>query len=257
MVVCYNSKGEEVWNYIFQDTVLSDREILNTEYTVNILDTVTFKGQKSLLLYASNCPSFSSAIFRLDLKTGKRLPGTFWASGHIMDGTVKDIDNDGKKEIAGVGYENGYEDFVFFAYELDTLIKVRPTTEQYLIRNYPVSKMKSYIRFPKTDFDNYFEVRTPGYVLNSFADDENNKKFIFSTAFPKTVDDAKVGYEVNYNLKDIDVVILSTFRVRRDTLVTHGKLEPPYTDTEEYKNIIKSKILYWRDGNWVKREELD
>jgi hypothetical protein len=257
MVVCYNSGGEEVWNYIFQDTVLSDGEILNTEYTVSILDTVIFQGQKSLLLYASNLSSFSSAIFCLDLKTGERLPGTFWASGHIMEGTVKDIDNDGKKDIVGVGYENGYEDLVFFAYELDTLIKVRPTTEQYLIRNYPVSKMKSYIRFPKTDFDNYFRKRTPGYSMNSFSKDDNHLKFRFGSSIPNSSDQPAVGYEINYDLKNINVVIGSTFRVQRDTLVAHHKLEPPYTDTEEYKNIIKSKILYWKNGNWVKRNELD
>lgn len=252
MVICYNSGGEEVWNYIFQDTVLSDREILNTEYTINLLDTVTFQGQKSLLLYASNDPSFSSAIFRLDLKTGKRLPGTFWASGHIMDGMVKDIDHDGKKEIVGVGYENGYEDIVFFAYELDTLIKVRPTTEQYLIRNYPVSKMKSYIRFPKTDFDNYYETRTPGYNINSFSKDINNLKYIFSTTLPRTSDEAAVGYEINYDLKNINVVIGSTFRIQRDTLVAHGKLNQPYTDTETYKEILRNNILYWKDGKWVR-----
>lgn len=257
MVVCYNSGGEEVWNYIFQDTVLADREILNTEYTVNILDTVTFQGQKSLLLYASNLSSFSSAIFCLDLKTGERLPGTFWASGHIMEGTIKDIDNDGKKDIVGVGYENGYEDLVFFSYELDTLIKVRPTTEQYLIRNYPVSKMKSYIRFPKTDFDNYFRIRTTRYSMNSFFKDDINFKFKFSTSIPNSSNQSAVGYEVNYDLKNINVVIGSDFRIQRDTLVAHSKLNQPYTDTEEYKNIIKSKILYWKNGNWVKRNELD
>jgi len=257
MVVCYNSEGEEIWNYIFQDSVLSEREILNTEYTVYILDTVTFQGQKSILMFASNLPSFSSAIFRLDLKTGKRLPGTFWASGHIMNATVKDIDDDGKKDIVGVGYENGYEDFVFFAYELDTLMKVRLTTEQYLIRNYTVSEMKSYIRFPKTDFDNYSKIRTPGYVISSFTLDDNNSKFRFSTTIPHTSDEVAVGYEINYDLKNINVVINSGFRIQRDTLVAHGKLNQPYTDTEEYKNIIKSKILYWKNGNWVKRNELD
>lgn len=257
MVVCYNYQGKVLWNYTFQDTVLSEREILNSEYTVNILDTLTFDGQNSLLMYASNGPSFSSAVFRLDLKTGKRLPGTFWASGHVMDGVIKDIDNDSKPDFVGVGYDNGYEDFVFFAYELDTLIKVRPTTEPYLISGFPVSEMKSYIRFPKTDFDNYYKVRTPGFCINSFSNDENNLKFIFATAFPKTVDDQEVGYEVNYNLKNVNVVIDSDFKVQRDTLVAHGKLNQPYTDTDAYKEIIRKNILYWKDGKWVNRFDVE
>ena len=67
----------------------------------------------------------------------------------------------------------------------------------------------------------------------------------------------EVGYEINYNLKDIDVVIGSSFRVQRDTLVAHGKLKQPYTDTEAYKEIIRNNILYWKSGKWVKRNELD
>ncbi|MDT3697620.1 MAG: hypothetical protein ROY99_14645 [Ignavibacterium sp.] len=45
--------------------------------------------------------------------------------------------------------------------------------------------------------------------------------------------------------------------MQRDTLVAHGVLKPPYTDTEEYKEIVKNNILYWQNGNWVKREELE
>ena len=117
--------------------------------------------------------------------------------------------------------------------------------------------MKSYIRFPKTDFDNYFKVRTPLYSMGSFSVIDMYKKFIFSSALPKQTEIPEIEYEINYNLKDIEVVIGSTFRVQRDTLVAHGKLNLPYTDTEAYKEIIKSNILYWKDGKWVKREEME
>jgi hypothetical protein len=63
--------------------------------------------------------------------------------------------------------------------------------------------------------------------------------------------------KLDYNLKDFDIIVDNQFRVIRDTLVAQGKLKPPYTDTEDYKNIIKNNILYWQDGKWVKREELD
>jgi hypothetical protein len=63
--------------------------------------------------------------------------------------------------------------------------------------------------------------------------------------------------KLDYNLKDFDIIVDNQFRVIRDTLVAQGKLKPPYTDTEEYKNLIKSNILYWKSGEWVKRNELD
>jgi len=65
-----------------------------------------------------------------------------------------------------------------------------------------------------------------------------------------------IWYQVDYNLKNINVVIDNRFRVMRDSLVAHGKLSLPYTDTKEYTDIIKSKILYWNDGKWVKKEKL-
>jgi hypothetical protein len=49
--------------------------------------------------------------------------------------------------FTGYGFDNGFKDVVFFEYEVDTLTKVRPTNDEYLIRNYPVSKMLTYIRF--------------------------------------------------------------------------------------------------------------
>ena len=45
--------------------------------------------------------------------------------------------------------------------------------------------------------------------------------------------------------------------MQRDTLVANGILDQPDTDTEAYKNIIKNNILYWQDGKWVKKEDLD
>ena len=245
---CFDKNNKLIWRFSFADKVYSKREELNTDYGLTILDTLTYLGRKSIFLISSNESSFSSAIYRIDLITGKRLPGTFWSSGHVIEGCLKDINGDNKPEFVGAGYDNGYEDLVFFAYEIDTLTKVRPTTEEYLIEGFPQAEMKAYIRFPKSDFDNYKKVRTPGYSFGSFLVDDKNRKFQLVSEIPFQSANPEVGYEINYNLKDINVVISSSFRVQRDTLVAHGILKFPYTDTEEYKNIIKSNILYWRMG---------
>jgi hypothetical protein len=256
-VRCYNYEGDIIWRFSFSDKVFSKREELNSDYNSILLDTLTINGEKSLFSISSNKTSFSSAIYRINIKNGERLTGTFWSSGHVLRGIIKDVDIDGKAEILAIGYDNGYEDVVFFVYEADTLTKVRPTIEDYLIRSLPFSKMKAYVRFPKTDFDIYNNTRTPRILDGHFSDDENRKKYVFAFENARNYTDATLCYEINYNLKDIDIIVNSDFRVQRDTLVAHGILKPPYTDTKEYMDLIKSKILYWQNGKWVKREELN
>ncbi|MDP2363212.1 MAG: hypothetical protein Q8M94_05530, partial [Ignavibacteria bacterium] len=258
---CYDHKGKLIWKYLFNDTVISKREELDAEYCVNILDTLTIYGKKSLYLFSQNIKSFSSVIFRIDLQTGKRLQGSFWCSGHTVNGLIKDINNDDKKDIVCIGFDNGYEDAVLFAFKIDTLIKVRPTAENYLICNFPVSEMLAYIRFPKNDYEIMFNQRFT--VINGLSLNETKENDIeFVTHIYKdperksNLTDA-VFYKVNKNLKNVDVFISNSFRLTRDTLVAHGKLKQPYTDTREYKNIIKSKILYYKNGKWVKREDLN
>ncbi len=81
--------------------------------------------------------------------------------------------------------------------------------------------------------------------------------FQFGASIPPHLNEIQLGYEIDYNLKDIDVNFSSSFRVQRDTLVSHGLLKPPYTDTREYREIIKNNILYWKNGKWLKKTELD
>lgn len=254
---CYSAKGDIIWKYAFNDEISAKREKLSPEYGISIIDTLTFKKHKSLFLFSSNRPSFSAAIHRIDLKTGLKLPGAFWASGHITGGLIRDIDNDGNPEIIGLGFDNGYEDVVFFVYEFDATNKVRPSTEEYLIRNYPISKMKAYIRFPKTDYDNYYNQRTPklDFEIPMFTNNQNVYRFNFNNFHDDR--SSSIQFYISSDFKEVTPFIESRFRVLRDSLVAKGKLSPPYTDTEEYKNIIKGNILYWKDGKWLKREELD
>ncbi|MFZ1517292.1 MAG: hypothetical protein WAU11_00865 [Ignavibacteriaceae bacterium] len=254
---CFSNQGEIIWCYLFTDVVKTNRENLNSDYAIKILDTLTYNSRKSLYLIATNLNSFSSAIFRIDLKTKKRLPGTYWASGHIMNCIVKS-DKDKMPVIVGIGYDNGFEELVMFNFKLDTLTLVRPTTEDYLINDYTLMKFESYIRFPKTDFDLlYNNHRTPLFANGGILNEENDTSYSFATALPSNINEVEIGYYVQKNFKNVDLVIDSDFRVQRDTLVAHGKLTQPYTDTEEYKNIIKSNILYWKSGEWVKQNAIN
>ncbi len=262
-VICYNYKKEVLWKYRFRDKVNSLRENLNDEYDSIPIDTLTFHGIKSILLRSSNRPSFASSIFRLNAKTGERLPSTFWASGHIMDCLIKDVDNDGKMDIIGTGADNGFKDLVFFVKQIDTLNSVRPTTKEYQINNFPLAELKVCIRFPKIDYQIYQNHYTPNYMLCSLQDKNEMKYFSFATSYYIDYSPA-LEYRVDYNFKEIDIIVASTFAVIRDSLVAKGILNLPYTDTKEYIELVKSKILYWQadstsesGGRWVKREELE
>ncbi len=141
---------------------------MNTNYTTKILDTLTFKNKFLIILFADNGPSFSSEFYCLDLSNGKRIPGTFWASGHIIDWVIEDIDNDGNPNIIGLGYDNGFEGLTFFNFEFKEETSVRPTTEDYLIKNFSQTEMETYIRFPKNDIDVFNKIRTTSYDDQSF-----------------------------------------------------------------------------------------
>lgn len=256
-VYCYDKKGKIMWTYEFKDSVISKKEDLKSDYTVKIIDTLTIYSQKNILLFANNLTSYTSAIFRINLRTGKRLPGTVWTAGHNLEGEIKDINKDGNKEFIGIGYDNGYEDVVFWGVGIDSLINMRPTTEDYFLQNMKTAEMKVYIRFPKIDYDYYKQIRTPTLIAANFSDNQSQREYRFSVGENAQVQIPNLSYKINYNLKDIDVIITSGFRVRRDSLVSQGKLNLPYTDTEAYKKIIMDNIRYWKEGKWVKRNELD
>lgn len=255
-ISCYDSKGIPIWRYSFKDKVSSERTELPSDYAIAIIDTLSLETEKYVFLYANNVQSFSSAIFRLDLKTGERLPGTLWCSGHTYSGLLKDINKDGNTDILCVGLDNGFEDAVLFGFTVDTLTKVRPTTDSYLIRGFSINDLITYIRFPKTDYDIYRNYRTPGIHTYGFKDVQNSEYYQFIVDSHMDEYASTLWYQIDYNFKDVNAIIDNRFRVMRDTLVAHGKLQLPYTDTPEYVELIKNKILYWKNGEWVKREEL-
>lgn len=256
-LLCYDPQGTVKWRYSFEDSVTSEREILQTNYGLTIIDTLTFNNTKSLFLISSSTSSFNSAIYRISLETGKRLPGTLWSSGHTVEAIIKDLNNDGKADLLAVGVDNGFEESVVWACTADTLTQVIPSTKEYNIKSFPSADLMSYIRIPKNDFENYNGVRITGIGRGSLFDDLSEKKYRFAKYCD---DDEMSGYlwmKLDYNLMDFDIIVDNQFRVIRDTLVAKGELRLPYTDTEEYKNIIKNNMLYWKNSKWVKRDELD
>jgi hypothetical protein len=254
---CYNKYREIIWYYTFTDTVESNRGILDPTYSFFFIDTINLDAKKSLYLIASSSTSFSSAVFSIDLKTGKRNTGVLWCSGHTVDGVIKDINGDRKKDIFCIGVDNGFEDIVLFGFEPDYKNKVRTSTTDYQIKNYPIAELITYIRIPKTDYDLALQNRFQAVNQNSLMYLSNEHKYFFILDSDPSSLSAGIWYKLQPNLVDFNISIDDQFRVKRDSLVAQGILNPPFSDTKEYENIIKGKILYWKNGQWVKREDMD
>ena len=236
---CYTNKQELLWKYKFDEKVSTKREELDSSYSIYMIDTLNIKNSKMLYVFANNGSSFSSAVFSIDLITGDRNQGILWCSGHTCDGIIRDIDGDGIKDIFCLGLDNGFEDVVLFGTEIDTLSQVRPSTTEYNINNYPTSKFITYIRIPKTDFDNYLKNRFVSMTQGTLKYINNNSGshfFINSGSSDRT---SGIWYGLNKNLKDFNLIIDNQYRVLRDSLVAQGKLHLPFSDTEDYKNILK------------------
>ncbi len=262
-IVCLDKQKNVIWNFDLSDTVFADKEDITPDYTIILGDTITMGGNKLLFCYANNKRSFSSVVFAINLRDGARLPQTFWASGHTMSLLLRDIDNNAKSEIIGLGFDNGYEDAVLWAMEMDNYDGFRLTTDVYIIKGRKQADLIFYIRIPKTDYDNYIKIRTPGIDFSGLSYDSGRKSIQFSLSSRKKLhykdflDINIIGFELDSTFKNFFVNIGSDFRVVRDSLVAKGVLNPPYTDTREYREIIRNSILYYKNDKWVKRRELD
>lgn len=246
-IICYDCKGNELWHYQFKDVVNSKREKLSSVYNIiGMIDTTTYLSKKALLLMATNYESFSSAVFMVELSSGIRIGPTLWHSGHLWEGILTDIDNDRKNEVVFTAVNNGLEKAVLGVIDLENMNGVCPTTYEYQILDKMPAKFKAFIAFPKSDYNKYLRLRNNAPVLGRLANIKRKNKISFQCSEDHTIG-GFITYALNYDFSDVEITISSSLRVVRDSLVAKGLLKLPYTDTEEYKNLLRKKILYW-DG---------
>ncbi len=255
-VKCFSHDGKQLWQYALSKTVTSSKEELEGYYQLNIIDTALVNNKKVLYVFANSSSSFNSAVFSIDLLTGRENKGMLWCSGHTSDALIKDVNDDGIKDLLCIGLDNGFEDFVVFAFTPNEKNSIRPSNSLYKINNLPEADFITLIRIPKNDYDTFYQNRFQSIHQGSltFLTDSKEYYFILDSDLGPPV--AGIWYKLKSNLVDFDIAVDNQFRVKRDSLVAKGFLNKPYTDTREYLDILKSKILYWKKRNWVKREEL-
>lgn len=246
---CYDQNRKEIWNYSFKDTISTFSGIMDTIYAVNLIDTLTTNNMKTLFCIAKNTKSFSSAIFQLDLMTGKRINSTLWHSGFFTNGLISDFDNDNKKEIIATFINNGFEQIGILQIKIDKLNGQCPTTEKYKYRNLPIAELEQYILFPKTDFTHYLNRRIEAIPQGRMNFLENKKQIYISVELDQN--NSQLAYLYDYKKNEFEIIIGNDFRAKRDSLVIKGELKQPLTDTEEYCNQIISRIKYWNGKEFI------
>ena len=249
-VACFDNNKNLIWEYNFRDTVSTFRKWTNT-YCISIIDTATISQRKVLLLMARNIPNFTNAVFAIDLVSGQRFDSTncLWNAGSINNALSGDFNQDGKKEIILGGMSNGFERAVLFSVDLEKIKGQTPAPERYVLNNIPDAELNAFILLPHTDYGKLF-LRSNIVQPNSMYYDSNSKEIVIST-FDGDKRPINIYYGFDKKLNFLWVDCADNAQKYRDSIVAQHILKPPYTNTNEYSEILKNEIKYWTGNKFV------
>ncbi len=257
-IICYNYKKQKIWQYVFHDSISTLEYHHSTTFFTNLIGIINNGRHKLLYAFANNLPLYPCAIFTLDAVTGKRIDSmkTFWHSGGINSAILGDFNSDGKKEIAALAVNNGYERSVLFDIDVNEINSgCSPAPPYYHIVNHKIANFNQYILLPKTDLTRkYFRWNSPlpGY----FYFKDRSSEFNFQLAeYDSLTNTHFLIYRCNRNMSDFNIDCSDDFQIVRDSLVIHGILNPPLTYTSEYFRSLKNQIRYWNGQKFVTKKE--
>lgn len=249
-ISCYNNFGEEIWSYLFADTISTKNEVFDPNDYINFILGIVEEKDKTVLLGVSRQNYFPSAIYKLDIETGKRLEGTLWSQGHFhWRGSVGDFNNDGKTEIFIGGISNKMESaFVLFV-DYDSLNGQTPN-EIELFNNRPIANLGQYILIGKSDIANYLNLRFNSIIAAVYS--ERMKDFYVNSHEGYIKQPIGLVYRFKKDFSQIKTQIGDDLLFIRDSLVVKEILKPPFTNDPEYSKILISGIKKWNGKKFVK-----
>jgi hypothetical protein len=170
---------------------------------------------------------------------------------------IGDFNKDDKLEIVAFGVHNGFNSAILFSADPDSLNGQTPSISNYFFADLPIVQPTSLVSFLPCDLTKYHNIRMNSAVGSTLMFDAGSEEFRFLIHEGIDTDCRSVHYRFDRNLKFLSVSPGNGFEAERDLLVNHGKLKPPRTNTPEYTKMLEGNIRYWKDGKWVKREELE
>jgi hypothetical protein len=255
-VACFSSEGNQVWEYYFRDTVLSVEMKHSSYYISHIIDTVTINETKAIVCFAANV-LYPSAVYFLDLKTGKRIGTTMWHTGHLHSGKIRDFNKDGKKELIMFGLNNSYKRVIAFSVDIDNIDGQLPSDGVRKFVELGNTMINAYVILPNTDYTLYLTSQYNRTLTGQLNVNEAGSG-VFNYLMEGEAPNFKgilIKLDENLNVTKIDPSL--EFEVARDSLVIKGVLEPPFTHTKEYQKILYDQIRYWDGEKFVTKEEYE
>ncbi len=255
-VACFDKNKRLIWEYNFRDSVSTFRRWTNN-YQISIIDTTTMNKTKIILLMARNIPNFPNAIFKLDITNGKRFDSTatLWNAGAITNVLIGDFNDDGTKELVIAGMHNGFEKAILFSANFEKIKGQTPAPERYIFNKIPEAELIQFILLPHTDYGKMF-LRSNIVPLSSMYFASNSEEIVVSTLDgDKRPINVYYGFDKHLNFLWVDCA--DNAQKYRDSLVAQNILKPPFTNTNEYSEILKNEIKYWTGSNLVSMAEIN
>lgn len=234
-IACYNSRGDLIWENNFHETASISTDSLQSYNISNLVDTTTINGKKYLIAFSTDQTSISSAIFKVDLKTGKQSNDILWHNGPIRDCLIIDFNNDGKKEIAFAAINNSFERAVFGLVDLNDLAGKCPSSNPFLFKCTPPAKLLTYIILPKTNFLRYAKSLKIGCLNNS-----KKKTFSLKSSEDENTE-ATLNFRTPYNFKTLSISFSKKSEAQELLLFPNTK------------NRISDEVLFWNGKEFVNR----
>jgi hypothetical protein len=254
-LVLLNNKGEMIWKHSFEKNVLSKREVINSLYFISLFDTLTIDNELCILCGASNDTSYPSALYLLNLSKNKIVSDTLWNAGHFVDARILNLNSNKKKELVILAHNNGYSKISLINLPLDDLRGQTRTSDDYKLIGIKDAVIKNQFLFPNTDYNQYLGFRNMMVLQHGLYLYPQLNQIHFS-ALNKVLDGTSdVNYTWQYTRNDFEISIVDGFRVERDSLVAHGILSLPFTDTKEYRELMRKQILAWDGKEFVPIDE--
>ena len=253
-LAAFDNYGNLIWECKFNGNVRTKDEVFKDEYYIHsILGTIEKDNKADIVVATKHSAFYPSALFTVDAATGKISSDILWHPGLIIAGTVYDLDNDGKYEIIAVCISNGFDASSLFVVEEDKISGKVPSTVGYTLLNLPNAELKRYFIFPKTDLTALFNNRynLPNSIPDIRAELKDFLIYLWEGGAASLGHGATLRYEVSFDLSKLNPIISDRFRVIRDKQIMKGELNGPLSDTDEYRELLKSKILVWENGKFI------
>ncbi|MCB9208871.1 MAG: hypothetical protein H6610_01980 [Ignavibacteriales bacterium] len=248
-ITCYNNFGEIIWTYRFTDSISTANEVYDyRDYNSYMLGIVK-ENDKIILLGVARHLYIPSAIFKLDIKSGKRLNGTLWSQGHFRRGTVGDFNNDGKYEIFIGGISNDMESAFVLYVESDSLFGQTPN-DIVQFKNIPKASLQHYFLLGKTDVCKFLNLRFNNVTVSHY--DARTDEFYVNTSEGFLKQPIGVVYRFSNDFSVVKTQIGDDLQFIRDSLVIKGMLNPPLTNEPEFSQILLNGIKKWDGQKFVK-----